>query len=170
MGCSGALWRIFKEITHIHYFTGGSAAQYNNLKQNVCLFGIIRVTLECFQNGNERNCKAASSKRKPSKEIQDQILTPMDLYKFYEKNIKGLKLIFVFKKSNWSRKNWQRKILKRGYTVSGTTKLRHFKPVNKKQVRVSKILNDALLFITYLGKSAKSDFLYVSVSDIQPRQ
>lgn len=156
------------EIVHIHYFSDGSAAQYKNFKNflNLCchkkdfgikaewnFFGTSHGKSPCDGiGGTVKRLAARASLQRP---IENQILTPSDLYGFCTQNISGIEFIYVTREEVEQLRIAQEERFRSGCTVAGTRENHHFEPINEKEIRVRRVSNDGAVFTAVVDKSAR---------------
>jgi hypothetical protein len=169
------------EIKHIHYFSDGSAAQYKNFKSfvNLChhrndfgisaewnFLGTSHGKSPCDGiGGTAKRLAARASLQRP---IENQILTPNDLFKFGNENLSGIKFLFVSKDDVEAARAIQEERFKNGQTVAGTRENHQFVPVDLNRIRVHRVSNDASSFLAHVNQSTEIDCAYMPVVRLQP--
>ena len=174
--------KTFLSFELIHYFSDGSAAQYKNFKNfmNLCHhytdYG-IRAEWNFFATshgkspcdgigGTVKRLAARASLQRP---IDNQILTPLNLYDFCKESITGISFIYVDSDEVDNIKDNQEKRFSTGNTVAGTRDNHKFVPVNENQVCVSRISNDNTSFIANVNESYNNNSTkLISLSDLSP--
>ncbi len=97
----------------------------------------------------------------------NQILTPVDLFKFCDEHVKGITSFFVSRDEVEDARNDQEERFKSADTVAGTRENHHFVPIDEKWVQVSRVSNDTSSFIANV---VSGDQFEVAKLDIQPGQ
>lgn len=177
----GYLKSIITEIKHINYFSDGSAAQYKNFKNfvNLChhsndfhisaewsFFGTSHGKSPCDGiGGTAKRLAARASLQRP---IENQILTPCNLFEFCDEHLTGIKFFFVSNDEVEASRKGQEERFKHGHTVAGTRENHHFVPIDEKQIRVSRVSNDTASFIAHVDRSAEIEPM--PVVNLQPGQ
>ena len=116
--------------------------------------------------GTVKHLAACASLQRP---IDNQILTPLNLYDFCKESITGISFIYVDSDEVDNIKDNQEKRFSTGNTVAGTRDNHKFVPVNENQVCVSRISNDNTSFIANVNESYNNNSTkLVSLSDLSP--
>lgn len=170
------------EKIKIYYFSDGSDAQYKNFKNfiNLCLheedfgimaewnfFGTSLGKSPCDGiGGTAKRLAARASLQSP---LDNQILTPYDLFKFCDDSIPGIKFFYVPKEEIEKIQPDQERRFAKGHTIAGTRENHQFRPINFNKLQVSRVSNDATAF-TVNAFEADEEISYISNANLQPGQ
>lgn len=169
-------------MKHIHYFSDGSAAQYKNFKNfvNLCLhekdfgvtaewnfFGTSHGKSPCDGiGGTAKRLAAHASLQRP---LDNQILTPRDLFKFCEQNIQGIKFFYIPREEIERIRPDQESRFSKGHTIAGTRQNHQFKPINDVKIHVSRVSGDATGFDAHVFETEET-ISVISLASLQPGQ
>ena len=162
------LKEILENITYIHYFSDGSTAQYKNYKNfiNLChheedfnikaawnFFATSHGKSPCDGIGGtaKRTARHASLQRT----IDNQILTPFDLFTYCDTNVQKIKFFYIPKCDIESVRSIQEERFRFGHTLAGTRDNHYFVPIDNTSIRVHRVSTDNLSFIACIEKSPK---------------
>lgn len=179
------LWHLqqkFPEVKHIQYFSDGSAAQYKNFKNfiNLCyheqdfglsaewnFFATSHGKSPCDGiGGTAKRLAAHASLQRP---LDNQILTPADLFAFCKENVQGINFLFVTKEEIETTRLLQEKRFEKGQTVAGTRENHQFRPVTQSSINVSRVSDDPISFIANLFEPEMQS-PGLKVAELQPGQ
>ena len=158
-------------ISHIYYFSDGAASQYKNYKNflNLCFhkgdfngisaewnfFGTSHGKSPCDGvGGTAKRLAARASLQRP---VNQQIMTPKDLYQFCRTEIKGITFIAVTSNEIEKERAEQETRFMNGHTVAGTRNNHYFVPINEYQLKVGRISGSEYTFIANVGIMSELD-------------
>lgn len=177
------LKKLVGEIKYIYYFSDGSVAQYKNYKNfiNLChhekdfgmpaewnFFATSHGKSPCDGIGGVIKRQAArTSLQRP---LENQILTPYDLFSYCNSNISGIKTFYIPKEEVEIERKIQEERFKCAHTVAGTRDNHHFVPIDENKIRVSKVSNDTTAFVASIRQHTKISSQSTKFANLQPGQ
>lgn len=149
-------------LKKVYYFSDGSSAQYKNRKNfiNLCYhnedFDGVEAEWHFYATSHGKGVcdgiggtvKRLAAKASLQKPVENQIVTPFQLYEWGKENIPSVTFFYVTNDEYLEEEKSMKKRFSEAIAISGTQKFHGYFPLNRNKIK-TKVFSDATEFIVH---------------------